>query len=165
MARLSSGALHRHDLSVAVPFGVQAGVAVQRNDGLTTPSPRGACLVIRRALLGAVACRAPPPTLSLSVCPPIELYRRSPHSLLTSRLDPYLFVHAEEFLSLLSGCVVGLSLLVKFQELPFQHKRNVLRARPVRHARGTLSLKFDPSSAACGTAAAIMSVRDLCFFA
>ena len=62
MARLSSGALHRHDLSVAVPFGVQARVAAQGNDGLTTPSPRGACLVIRRALLGAVACRAPPPT-------------------------------------------------------------------------------------------------------
>ena len=69
MACLSSGALHRHDLSVAVPFGVQTRVAVQRNDGLTTPSPRGACLVIRRALLGAVACRAPPPTLSLSVSP------------------------------------------------------------------------------------------------
>jgi hypothetical protein len=87
VARLSSGALHRHDLSVAVPFGVQTRVAAQGNDGLTTPSSRGACLVISGALLGAVACRAPPPTLSLSVCPPIELYRRSLYSLLTSSLD------------------------------------------------------------------------------
>lgn len=91
MARLSSSALHRHDLSVAVPFGVQARVAVQGNDGLTTPSPRGACLVIRRALLGAVACRAPPPTLSLSVCPPIELYRRSPS--LSSYVEPRSLFH------------------------------------------------------------------------